>query len=264
MTSHHQSAGSGRASRAFTLIELIVVITIIAILMSIALLGAHHIRQNSQNNVTRDLIKTLDTAYSGMVQEKGANVPAVYRDDQNNELAVIDATVKDTSAIEPSLGLFILASGSDSAITTAILRADSKYVANSQINSNQHPSWTSAAKVPLLKDAWGNPIRFVHPRYAGGYGNYFDNASTPAVQNRDPKTVTLERANNPQPIQFVRSYRPENQMVSADEGLCNGNVGYFYSDGADANAGTRDDNVYSSVPKFPAETAKYSSPPAGT
>lgn len=256
------------SGRAFTLIELIVVITVIAILMTIGLLSANHIRGNSQTSVTRDLIRSLDTAYSGMVQEKSANVPATYRDNAGNEFAVIDAVVNNQTTIEPSLGLFVLAAGSDSAITTAILRADQKYVENKPLVSMQTgwPAANAAPSAPVLKDAWGKPIRFVHPRYAGGYGDYEKLVGTALnTESRDRTTLTLKRAGNSSAtIEFVRSYDPTGSMPAADEGLCGTNVGYFYSAGPDSNGGTRDNNVYTTVPKFPSETAKLSPPPAGT
>jgi prepilin-type N-terminal cleavage/methylation domain-containing protein len=265
MNSRHESAGTGRVRGGFTLIELVVVLTIIAILTTIGLLAAHHVRQNSQMSVTRDLIRTLDTAYQGVVQEKSANVPAVYRDDSGNELAVIDACAQPGSgAIEPSQGLFVLAAGKDSAIVTAIQRADSKYVNNGPVVSQQF-ALPNTLTVPILKDPWNNPIRFVHPRYAGRAGNYVDSNNQPVTMTPAPASQTFQRAGGGSAsFTFIRSFRPGGTLTSADEGLCSGNMGYFYSDGWDSDAGTRDNNVYTTVPQFPKETATLTGLPPGT
>jgi prepilin-type N-terminal cleavage/methylation domain-containing protein len=264
MTTRHHPAKSQRAAVGFTLMELLVVLTIIAILTAIGLLAAHHVRQNSQVSLTKTMITSLDAAYNGFTKERDSNVLSSYKDDQGNEIAVADACVDGQSVIEPSLGLFVLATGQDQGIKDTIVRADARFVSNAQIVSHQMggaAGWTSPVAVPVLKDPWGNAIRFVHPRYAGGYGDYLKNG---AAQTRGPLMPTLKRAAGSAPVTLVRSYAPSGTMAAADEGMCSGNVGYFYSAGVDGNGGTRDDNVYSNVPRFPTETAALSPAPAGS
>ncbi len=52
----------------------------------------------------------------------------------------------------------------------------------------------------------------------------------------------------------------ESAVGDADEGICPSNQPYFYSSGTDGDPGTREDNVYSTIPRFPSRTAELSTP----
>jgi type II secretory pathway pseudopilin PulG len=117
-------------------------------------------------------------------------------------------------------------------------------------------------RIPVLLDAFGNQLRYVHPSFQGGWGNYFDNADPPASTVRKIYEMGVSRNNGaPLTARFTRSYRPfgantpNNPVGDADEGLAVGGHGYFYSPGLDGDPGTREDNVYTKVPSFPQETA---------
>ena len=127
----------------------------------------------------------------------------------------------------------------------------------------------------VIKDPWGNAIRFVHPKFQGGYGDYANSAGTVIARTAQPMinsggvgamTLDVKRGGinvARGQMQIRRSYRPfpstsANDTGDADEGLCAGGRGYFYSPGPDKDAGTRADNVYSeSPPVFPTETANF-------
>jgi hypothetical protein len=118
-------------------------------------------------------------------------------------------------------------------------------------------------RLPVLVDAFGAPIRYVHPAFQGGYGDYYDNGSPATVKHRVFLDVGLSPSvGAPLLARFSRSYRPfggntpNNPVGDADEGLAIGGHGYFYSAGVDGDPGTRQDNVYSKEPSFPGETAK--------
>jgi hypothetical protein len=103
-------------------------------------------------------------------------------------------------------------------------------------------------------DAWGNPIRFVHPVWQGGYGAFVKADGTLDSSRPDRKVPSVDGLTE---ISYTRSYRTAaGGSGSADEGLCPGNRPYFYSAGRDGDPGTREDNVYGTPPSFPAETAK--------
>lgn len=112
----------------------------------------------------------------------------------------------------------------------------------------------------FVKDGWGRPIRFVHPKYAGGFGA-FDNGTSLDASRAD-MSVTYKQGGNLQTATLRRSYRPfltasssATQVGDADEGIPITSQPYFYSGGVDGDPGTRSDNVYSVTPKFQAETA---------
>jgi prepilin-type N-terminal cleavage/methylation domain-containing protein len=263
--SEHVPHGRNQMKRGgFTLIEIVVVITIIAILTSLGLMVGNKVRVNSQVTATRTMIQTLDAAMNAVEAEKGSKVPGVWRDDMGNEYAVVDGQIPmggpPLPPIEPSQGLMFLASGQHPSLKEAILRVDSKYVSNVALTSGQTPGAGPALpSVPVVKDAWGNAIRYVHPRFDGGYGP-FDAQGTSAVGAGSRPTLKFKAklaGGGTADREFVRSYRPTSNMIkSADEGLCTGGRGYFYSSGLDNDAGTRDDNVYlDAPPKFPSETA---------
>ncbi|HMN40256.1 MAG TPA: prepilin-type N-terminal cleavage/methylation domain-containing protein [Phycisphaerales bacterium] len=249
--------------RGFTLIEIIVVITIIAILTSLGLMVGNKVRVNSQAQATRSLLISLDQAYTAVTSEKDSGVASVWRDALGNEFAVVDGYVKLSSTPEPSLGLLLLATGQHPSLKETILRADSRYLTTAILTSSQNMFPTdNTVKVPVLKDSWGNPIRFVHPRWDGGYGEYYNpitNAQVTTGRDQERQFVGKRAGGGTHIESFLRSFRPTQTAVGhADEGLCTGGRGYFYSSGPDKDPGARDDNVYlNGPPKFPAETANF-------
>src|SRR6185503_13855015 len=104
----------------------------------------------------------------------------------------------------------------------------------------------------IVKDAFGNPIHFVHPAYDGGFGKYLNPPAT--VTNRTNLSVLRRTGvSSTTTSYYSRSYRPwtpaaggaaDLRTGDADEGICTGGAGYFYSAGMDGDPGTRDDNVY--------------------
>ena len=160
-----------------------------------------------------------------------------------------------------------------------------QYVANARDADPRPP-----VLVPVVTDAWGRPIRFVHPAFQGGAGTYWD--PKPA-DGGSPKFVARPRilVGSPQagqaPMTFDRSYQPftpafmlnsEGRLEpvprvdtqgrtirgaspagDCDEGRHPAGRPYFYSAGPDGNPGARALNVYvdGARPQFPAETARF-------
>jgi hypothetical protein len=120
---------------------------------------------------------------------------------------------------------------------------------------------TPAIGIEVL-DAWARPIRMVHPTFDGGHGGYLAGA---AVTNRANLVVRERRGStNEVPNEYSRSYRPfdpasttGSPIGDADEGICPNRRPYFYSAGPDSDPGKREDNIYTTRPTYPQETAQY-------
>lgn len=137
------------------------------------------------------------------------------------------------------------------------------------------PVRSGAANDPVqtldVRDPWGNQIRFVHPGYGGGYGDFYRLASggtgTWESRSRGVFSGEFKQGGGSGSRKFNRSCRPfdptdtasqgsgKARLVGdADEGTPTGRA-YFYSPGPDRDPGARGDNVYSGQrPQFPAET----------
>ncbi|MBY0262367.1 MAG: prepilin-type N-terminal cleavage/methylation domain-containing protein [Phycisphaerales bacterium] len=138
---------------------------------------------------------------------------------------------------------------------------------------NVSPGDTKPPAFPTLdiRDPWGNQIRFVHPGYGGGYGDFYRLASGGAgtweSRSRAVFSGEFKQGGGSNSRKFNRSCRPfdptdtasqgsgKARLVGdADEGTPTGRA-YFYSPGPDRDPGARGDNVYSGQrPQFPAET----------
>ncbi len=182
---------------------------------------------------------------------------------------------KDRDPPQPSGALLLLAMKTESSAVERELKAvDTRFVqlrdvfaygwlVDSQSGEPAGQPVLRRLRVPVLIDAFGNPIRYVHPAYQGGYGDFYNNAVPSMGVRRNPLEVVYSpRVGQPLTAQFTRSYRPFNDtgavgaVGDADEGLAIGGHGYFYSAGLDGDPGTREDNVYNKQPSFPSETAK--------
>lgn len=131
-------------------------------------------------------------------------------------------------------------------------------------------------------DAFGNPIRFVHPGFGGE--EFFDGPSSNYYDPVNKSLVTAEGvlrplnhtvyvrwgkiAATPLELHFRRSYQPFTDADAAsktpqvltgdaDEGVCPTRRPYFYSVGPDNDPGRRKDNIYTTRPEFPEETAVF-------
>lgn len=273
-------------SSGFTLIELLVVIAIIAIIASISLLVANRVTEGGRVSQTSNILKTLDQVLTqSAADNESGKTPYKYTDEtaQKNEYPIVDgrlnsAGVNETDAAEPTLQLFLLATGESASLLSMLNGIEGTFrnssggrgrlvesapVFSPAFSTNVQRKDNTDAQVPLVRDPWGNAIRFVHPRFAGGHGNFYrQNAGTWSSATRSALQVTnVMRNNAATTVEYRRSYRPFDPSTApgspvgdADEGLTAGTRPYFYSPGSDNDPGTRDDNVYTDRPSFPSET----------
>jgi len=267
-------------ARGFTLVEILVVLAIISILITISVVVAGRVTQGGRVSATQDLIKVLDSTLTSYISEREAKVPAVYRDDADNLFPLWDgrpvvngAVDRDTVPALPSQALYLLIASEVPAIQKTLEGIDSKYIRKETNIVNiegQTLRKRPATGEPLqngvsfsILDAWGRPIRFVHPAFDGGGGDYYSDGS---LRARDPIGYDVDANGTVAGVRELlrRSYRPfdpssspaANPVGDADEGLCVSGRPYFYSAGPDGDPGTRQDNVYTMRPTFPPETEK--------
>ena len=267
-----------RNGRAFTLIEIMVVLAIIAILITISVVVAGRVSQGGRIAATQDIIRILDTALVSYVADREAKVPAVYKDDAGEYFPLWDGrpnvnNLVDQSVLpEPSLALFLHIAAEVPAIDQTIKEIDTKFIKQlpminvtgvAQPLRKNIGGLLTPVKGYTILDAWGRPIRFVHPALDGGGGDYWDGGN----RTRDPLSYNVDSDASPEEANELmrRSFRPfdpsatipgaPNPVGDADEGICVNGQPYFYSAGPDGDPGTRQDNVYTTRPTFPPQTA---------
>ncbi|MBY0311222.1 MAG: prepilin-type N-terminal cleavage/methylation domain-containing protein [Phycisphaerales bacterium] len=284
-------AGLRRASFSrsggFTLIELLIVIAIIGILAGLALVIGRQVSEGGRASVTRDLLRIMSQSLDATLADRDGKLSWKYVDEstQKNEFAIFDGRLNPsanrgdpTQAAEPTVALLLLATKGAASIESAVGGLDSKFVTRAAF-ATTNPSgptdtrsiYTRMTTSPrdasnavlsglVIKDPWGNPIRFAHPKFFGGTGPYFrDNAVN---GTRSLETLMLRFGGNSTSLQTRRSLRPFTpsgnlgDLGDSDEGLLDGGRGYFYSVGPDRDPGTRGDNVYIDPVKYPTETEK--------
>lgn len=254
--------------RAFTMIELMIVVGVIAILASLTLLIGKRMVDNGRRQATEDVLHTLDTvlqayASDGKVDGRvpsyltvaGRAWPMSDVRDMTNSVSAPDAArfgIKPGNQMINGVGLFIamVQSSDNEAAKAALGHLPAKFT------GLYDPDGDRADSQPELMtafDAWGKPIRFVHPALDGiqKLNNGFLQAAPTATWG----TQQVRRdfgwsAGEPSNAQ---------DFGDADVGQCEGSTPYFYSVGPDGETGYDNrtgsdldpDNVYTRKPKTP-------------
>ncbi len=253
--------------RAFTIVELLIVVVIIALLASIGLYVGRMVSEGGKARATQNTLQILDQVLNEYQTAKGGAIPpAVLIDGMGDDFPMFDGrvagnpfTLATTPNVNPSVSLFLAQARSEAgAVDQALSKIDPKYIERTTFidSSWGHPRLANGAgDMPgvVIKDGWGRPLRFVHPTLQGAYGPGFrkDTASTSAstfvsqprpyfVISRMP-IIEMRRAAWP----FNPTARNSGDIGDADQGKCTGNSPYFYSCGPDGDPGTHEDNIYS-------------------
>lgn len=277
------------ATRAFTLIELLIVIGIIAVLAGIGLTVAPSLVNSGRAQATQSTMLALESVIQDLSVEADLRPKdyAHYKQvtsagDPLTWFPVIDARVdgadfdRSVPAVASLGRLLLIAEETVPGVQSRWAQLDASIVRAGNIGNRDAAGNVieDLAGTEVL-DQWGNPIRFVHPSFDGGAGDWFEVTGDPGMSNGRPDffevpTGVAPDANMPRVapdnVEYRRSYRPfdptvedanqPNRIGDADEGIVPGGTGgYLYSAGPDGDPGTRADNVYASVlPEYPAET----------
>jgi prepilin-type N-terminal cleavage/methylation domain-containing protein len=268
--------------RAFTLIELLIVIGILVLLMAISIVVGSKIVGSGKQRATEGILKALDTSLSEYIHTQERNPPPIVTDPRNPAyvLPVADAAIPtdppaQTPPVPPptinSVGLYLLQAKAVPEANSAIQGIDARYLKTYDPDSQGTNGPFAQDKQPSLLtvfDGWGQPIRYVHPAYQGAWPAYSASgmaAYTPAEQKAGApppgKNFTFAAQQNG----IRRNASSDNPQVlpDADGGLVNNNRPYFYSLGPDGHAGYsvdsstppapvdfNKDNVYLAIPRY--------------
>lgn len=224
---------------AFTLIELLIVIGIVTLLIAIGFAVANAVKGGAQERLTLATLQMLDQSLTEYVSVKSAIPPPIVKHPvlpNNQYQPVADASVTSGSDIIPSLGWYLVQLEECEPARKVIDAINPKLVNV----SNRTPG--SAGGDPdrafrTVRDAWGNPIRYVHPAFQG----FVTNAGA-------ARTTTDILGNAPNGGSFTVPSLLRNN-TNSDAGRA-GSRPYFYSAGPDGNASTTADNIYINKPDF--------------
>ncbi len=270
------------AGRAFTIVELVLVIALIAALAAITIGVGASMADSGRKRATEGVIQVLDQALDEYITRTGSMPTAMVRiesSDLNAEVVglvgagnaayypAIDGRfnliIPDSDPVRNyevnSVGLFLNSIKSGVDVDGLMKLIDSKFVKNFDVPGDLQPGMLT------VFDAWGNPIRYVHPKFDGiiengrraaeDSGQFLDviNINTgfftaehlplnltqvPILEVRRNKILASDRVNVPE------------IETDSDGGVCVGQRPYFYSAGPDGDPATIEDNVYTTKPQF--------------
>lgn len=252
---------------AFTLLEALIVVTVIALLTAISLTVAVRAHSSGKARATENVLKALDVLITEYSATKGGKIPQYVTDDNGISYPMVDGSAGGFP--QPSLSLFLLEAQRIHLTNKMLQGVDSEFIKRGPIIAQGWVAGTPSIggfDGIAIVDGFGNPIRLVHPAFHGGYGTYYkeDGAAGDFTAEGTRANLIVRGPNGEDPIEFNRSCLPEpyrygDRVIpqgNSDEGRCVANRPYVYSAGIDGNPGTRMDNFYvGTKPQWPAETA---------
>lgn len=280
-----------RVRTAFTLVEMLVVVGIIAILVTITLGVASAVVEGGRKRTTEGLIRALDQTLDIYIDQRGQIPPAwieVRIDNSGPQrydtrlFPLFDGVGRQQGGrpIETFYGtpFYLHQAMQIPEVQSAISSMDSRFVKAIRIGvpTSSGDATGSAVELELttVLDAWGNPIRMVHPRFDGiikgdssfasinlGSGNdgfIFPEEAGVATVNLMLNKLFLRQIRRLAPDRETwRGLTPQqiaqnfsNGVGDSDGGICPTPRPYFYSAGPDGDPSTIDDNVYITRPRF--------------
>jgi prepilin-type N-terminal cleavage/methylation domain-containing protein len=264
--------------RGFTLIELLVVVGIIAVLMGIVIAVGAKVKNSGKVKSTKDLLLALDAVNAAaMSANSGQVLPAIVADprlytNRSDKAALAWIPVADARAdfsqdgaatpMINSVGLFLWQARQYPEAAKLLEGLPSKQMKVLELDDAEPAVPADPTQLkgqpPLATaiDAWGNPIRYVHPSFDGPI------QGGPAGQpDAYMTTTTLVPLAAPGVYEFLEIRRNSikrgdpatdpSLAADSDGGSCVAGRPYFYSAGPDGDPSTTEDNVYSTAPTLP-------------
>lgn len=289
--------------RAFTLVEMMVVIGIIVILVAITLGVANAVVEGGRKRATEGVLRALDQTMDIYIDKRGEIPPALVDvppnrlvgggplDGRTMYYPLIDGVVQTANgspflAID-SVGIYMFAAEEVPEIQSIVAGLDPRFVVRAQAAAAPERAGSAGGgggagasnTQPLLEltsvlDAWGNPVRVVHPRFDSiivGSGQFGSIGILPTTDASDGYFTASELpplGGRFMPFRRIRRLAPteaewrdfdegtiaqnfSNGVGDSDGGACPSPRPYFYSAGPDGDPSTIEDNVYTTRPRFP-------------
>ncbi|HYE63845.1 MAG TPA: prepilin-type N-terminal cleavage/methylation domain-containing protein [Phycisphaerales bacterium] len=273
------------ARRAFTLIELLVVVGIIGVLVGLTLFVGTQVVGGGKQRTTQQIIQVLDQAMQTYITSTGDNPTAIYvhrdpagtltyfpigdvRDMTTNAVAV-PGEFPGGHPMVNAVGMFYEEARTKPEVSKILDKIPQQYVRMYDIDG-------TGPQPALLTvfDAWGKPIRYVHPTFQGVYSDDPTNNSPNPATARPTIAVCPLPAGLPAGTAYsVPNIRRNNvptgtgtaadNQPDGDGGMCVGHRPYFYSLGPDGLCGVKKsgspgtvvenynaDNIYTTIPNF--------------
>lgn len=257
-----------RRVRAFTLMELLIVIAIITLLAAISLAIGSKVLSGGRESLTANTVRALDVALNSYITDAGGKVPSpLVEHPASSSTAVMWQPIADArrgqnydDEMINSVGWFIYQMKDVSTVSSTISGLSSKVIRQYGPNLGPDGEPTDSNGQPMMTtafDGWGRPIRYVHPAFDGVIlapgKSSSDNTDGGGV---NPATLIPIKAGETYSTNTIRRNmrsREESsgklKVADSDGGLCPNNRPYFYSAGADGDPSTTADNVYSVEPQ---------------
>lgn len=273
----------GVGVRGFTLIELMVVIGVLAILVGITIVVGATVAGDARKSSTIDTVRSLDAVLGQYAIDQGVPTPLVShpgdaKDGRSpiRQVAIADANINGETNSDGSPRMinsvgFLLSQltqdGTDESLLAQIDEGSLK------LFSPDGNDVAQDERQPLLRtvvDAWERPIRYVHPKFDGVFTDGDRGTGDAGVARRivrnDDGYFTRPAGDQYSEADFLtprirRNFITEQERADAeasgtvlvgdgDGGAVVGGTPYFYSAGEDGDPSTREDNAYTSEPRF--------------
>jgi len=285
--------------RAFTMIEIVMVVAIIALLAAITIRVGASMADSGRIRATEGVLQVLDQALDDYISSTGSIPSALVEIKLQEQIdtqdvgdivyypaidGVLDLEIPRDDPDSPlrhykvnSVGLFLASIKHASDIGGLTSQIDSSLIRMYDVD-DQSTNTDEDLQPEMLTvfDAWGNPIRYVHPKFDGVIedsvnqadrrqlgepGDFLDvfdvnlgfftaeyrpqDLELPFVDVRRNKILQVDQ-------EEARSVGGSGYPIETDSdgGTCPTQRPYFYSAGPDGDPSTTDDNVYTTVPEF--------------
>lgn len=237
------------STRGFTLIELLMVVLIIGVLVAVGLSVGGRVIEGGKATQTKDLLKSLEQVLNSYEQTTDRLPPGSIIDPRQPEgaptgtilhMPLADAWDNNNDRIINSVGLFLAEARRVEGVSSLLDGFDARNYRLFRYTAGLPDPAPGSTEPELMTviDAWGQPIRFVHPAFHG------------VRRTAERVADILGPAPAPASAFFPAEIRRDPARNDADGGMTTNGRPYFYSVGPDGRAGSVDDNVYLVEPRI--------------